>query len=103
MGFAAAEIRLQLDHRVAALAVQTLDRTSQQALEAFRQIRAAEELDRLAVFVRALADMHLPEVSRELRLLVAPARNVWMRAHHLPPGLERAGCLWLDGAARALA
>ena len=44
----------------------------------------------VAVFIRTLAQMHLPEVRRELRLPVAPARNVPVRRGHLPPGCERA-------------
>ena len=33
--------------------------------------------------------MDLPEIGRELCLLIAPARHVGVRRHHLAPGLER--------------
>ena len=88
---AAAEVGLELHHRVAALAGEALHRADQQPLQALGQIGAAEELDRVLVLVRPLAEVHLPEVGGELGLLVAAAGHVLVRRHHLAPGLEVAG------------
>ena len=88
---AAAEVGLELHDRVAALPGEALHRADEQALEALGEVGAAEELDWVAVLVRALAEVHLPEIGGELRLLVAAARHVRVRRHDLAPGLEGAG------------
>ena len=100
---AAAEVGLELHHRVAALAGEALHRADQHPLQALGEIGAAEELDRVPVLVRALAQMHLPEVGGELGLLVAAAGHILVRRHHLAPGLEVARRRALDGGAGALA
>ena len=46
--------------------------------------------------VRTFAQMHLPEIRCELRLLIAAACHVGMRRHHLAPRSERAGTRRLD-------
>ena len=102
VGLAAAEVGLELHHRVAAVAGEPAHRADQQALQALGEIGAAEELDRLPVLVRPLAQVHLPEVRRELGLLVAATRHVPVRADHLPPGLEVGRGLALDGGPGAL-
>ncbi len=88
VGLAAAEVGLQLHHRIAALAGESLDRTHQQSLQALGKIGAAEELDRIAVLVTPFTEMHLPQIGGELGLLVAPAGHIGMRSHDLAPGLE---------------
>jgi hypothetical protein len=88
---AAAEVGLQLHHRVAAAGGQALHRADQHPLQAFGQVGAAEELHRVPVFVAALAQMHLPQIGGELGLLVATAGHVDMRHDHFAPGLEVAG------------
>ena len=103
VGLAAAEVGLELHHRVAALARDALHAAHEQALQALGEVGAAEELLRLLVLVRAFAQMHLPEVGGELRLLVAPARHVGVRRDDLAPGLERAGRRRLDQRAAGLA
>ena len=103
VGLAAAEVGLELHHRVAALAREALHAAHEQALQALGEVGAAEELLRLLVLVRALAQVHLPEVGRELRLLVAAARHVGVRRDDLAPGLERAGRGRLDQRAAGLA
>ena len=60
------------------------------------QVGAPEKLLRLLVLVRPFAEMHLPEVGGELRLLVTTTRHVGVRRDDLAPGLERAGCRRLD-------
>ena len=97
---AAAEVGLELHHRVAALAARCAARADEQALQALGEVGAAEELGRLLVLVRALAQMHLPEVGGELGLLVAAARHVRVRRHDLAPGLEVAGRRALDQRCR---
>ena len=57
---AAAEIRLELHHRVAAFAGEALHATHEEALQALGEIRAAEELGGLPILVRAFAEVHLP-------------------------------------------
>jgi len=103
VGLAAAEVGLELHHRVAALAREALHAAHEQALQTLGEIGAAEELLRLLGLVRALAQVDLPEVRRELGLLVAPTRHVGVRRHDLAPGLERAGRGGLDQRAAGLA
>ena len=88
---------------IAALAGEAPHRAHQHPLQALGEIRAAEKLDRLPVFVRPLAQMHLPEIGGELGLLVATAGHVLVRRHYLAPGLEVRRRRALDGRARALA
>jgi len=71
---AAAEVGLQLHHRVAVVARDAPQRTGEQPAQALGQVGAAEELLGLAVLVCALAQMHLSQVGRELGRLVVPAR-----------------------------
>jgi len=85
---AAAEFGLELHDRVAAPAGQAPHRADQHSLEALGEIGAAEELDRVLVLVRPLADVHLPEVGGELGLLIEAAGHILVRRHHLAPGLE---------------
>ena len=91
MRLAAAEVGLELHNRIAAAPGQALDATAKQALQALGEKRAAKELDGIAVLFAALAEMHLPEVGGELRLLVAPAGHVGMRRDDLAPRTEDFG------------
>ena len=93
---AAPEVGLQLHHRVAAFAGEALDAARQQPLQAFGEERAPEELPGVAVLLRALAQVNLPQVRGELRLLVAAAGHVGVRGHHLAPGLESPVAYRLD-------
>ena len=77
-------------------------RAGEHPLEALGQIGAPEELDRVAVLVGPLAEVRLPEVGRELGLLVAAAGHVLVRRHHLAPRLQSPGCA-LDGETGLLA
>ena len=103
MGLATAEVGLQLHHRVATAHSQTTHRADQHVLQAFRQIGPAEELHWIAVFGRALAQMHLPQIGGELGLLIAAAGHVIVRHHHFAPGFQAAGNTAFDGRASALA
>jgi hypothetical protein len=100
---AAAEVRLELHDRVAALAGQTPNRSGEHGLQALRQVGAAEELDRILVFRGALAEMHLPEIGRKLGLLIETAGDIPVRRHDLAPGLQQAGRRALDRDAGRLA
>ena len=71
VGLAAAEVGLELDDGVAALATEPLDGADEHAFQALGEVGAAEELDGVAVLVGALAEMDLPEVGGEFGLLVA--------------------------------
>ena len=126
VGLAAAEVGLQLHHRIAGRAGQPPHRAGEHALQALGQEAAPEELDRVVVLVGALsaarprsrrppdahrlarrggpsgaearpppgvevAQVHLPQVRRELRLLVAAAGHVLVRRHHLAPRFQGRG------------
>ena len=101
VGLAAAKVGLELHHRVAALSAEPAHPVHQHLLEALGQVGALEESHRVAVLVRALALVHLPQVGGELGLLKAPAGHVGMGGDDLAPGLESAVDLALDGRARA--
>src|SRR5260221_14480964 len=85
MRFAAAEISLELHHRVAALTRDPLHHAYEQSLEALSEGSSAKELDWLFVFVGPLAHMNLPEVRGKLGLLVTAAGHIFVRRHHFPP------------------
>ena len=57
---AAAEVGLQLHHRVASRTCQTPRGSFQQTSQAFGEIRAAEELLWISILVRTLSKMNLP-------------------------------------------
>ena len=78
-------------------------RAHQHPLQALGEIGAAEELDRVLVFVGPFAEVHLPEIGGELGLLVAAAGHVLVRRHHFAPGLEVTRRRALDRRAGALA
>ena len=63
---AAAEVGLELHDRVATLPGDALHASDEQALQALGEKRTAEELRGLLVLIAAFAQMHLPEVGREL-------------------------------------
>lgn len=86
MGLAAAEVRLQFDHWVAAAAGKSLGGTDQESAQTLGQIGAAEELTRVAVLGRRAARMNLGEIGRELGLLKLASGNIRMRLYHFAPG-----------------
>src|SRR4051812_9047132 len=90
VGLAAAEISLKLHHRIAAFPRDALHSANEQSPETLSEECPAKELRGLAIFVRTLAEVHLPQIRCELRLLVPPARDVRVRCYHLTPRLERA-------------
>ena len=99
---AAAEIRLELHHRIARIFPEPLERAREQTLETLREESAAKKLHRVAVFVAALAEIDLPQVSGKLSLLVAALRHVAVRRHHLAPRFECAlGLTFERSACRA--
>src|SRR5262245_21992324 len=60
----------------------------QQAPKAVGQICTSKELDGLAVFLGAFPEMNLPEISRELSLLVAATRYVFVGRDDFAPRLQ---------------
>ena len=56
------------------------------------EVRATEELNRIAILVAALTEMDLPEVGRELCLLEAAATDILVRCDDLAPRLQRLCC-----------
>ena len=87
--FAAAEVGLELHHRIAVALRDALYGLRKQARQAFGKEGAAEEFLRVAVLVRAFAKMGLPQVGGEFRLLVSPARHILVRRYDFSPWLER--------------
>jgi hypothetical protein len=96
VGLAAAEVGLQLDHRVAALPPPPAHRVEQQLPQPVGEEGPAEELGRVAVLRRCLVPPDLMEVRGELRLLVATRRDVRVRRDQLPPRPQATGRLPLD-------
>ena len=88
---AAAEVGLQLDDGLAALAIQAQQSICQQASQTLGQVGAAEELGRVAVFGGTLAEMDLPEVGGEFGLLVVAAGDVGVGVDYVAPGGQAAG------------
>ena len=88
---AAAEVGLQVDDRIAAVAVEAFDRLGQQLAQALSDEGAAEELGRVLILARGSALVHLVQVGGELGLLVAAAGDVAVRPHHVAPRLEAFG------------
>ena len=85
MGLAAAEVGLELHHRIPARARQALYAPHQQVLEALREVGAPVELLRVSILIASLAQMHLPQVRCELRLLIVPAGHIRVRGSDLAP------------------
>ncbi len=88
MGLAAAEIRLQFDHRIAAFAAQAQERLGEQPLQALRDERAAEEFGGVLVFVGPFALVNLPEIGGELGLLISAGCDIRVRRDNFAPRLQ---------------
>ena len=85
VGFAATEIGLKFNDWIAAAAGQPLGCTDQQCAEAFRQIRAAKKLPRIAIFRRGAARMDFGKVGSEFRLLELARGDVLVRLDDFAP------------------
>ena len=88
VGLATAEVRLEVNNGIASFACEAADGPNQQSLQAFRQIRAPEELDGFSILICPFTQMHLPEIGGELGLLVAPTRDVPVGGDDFPPWLQ---------------
>ena len=93
MGLAAAEVRLQVDHRRGVLvAGQTPHRAADQVTQTFGEVGAREELDRLGVVLAGvLGRGDLVEVGGELGGLEVAGRDVIVRRQDLAPRAQPAG------------
>ena len=87
MRLAAAEVRLQVDHRRGVLiARQTPHRAVDEVAQALGEVRAREELDRLGVVLaRVVGRSDLVEVGGELGGLEVAGRDVVVGRKDLPP------------------
>ncbi len=94
MRLAAAEIGLQLDHRVAAGARQAQHRVPEQAAQALGQIGAAEKLFCVGIFGASLTAVDVGQIGHIVGLNEAPGGDIRVRhddlAPRLQPGLRRA-------------
>jgi len=88
MGFAAAKIGLELNHRIAALSGKPPDGINQHSFEALRQICAAEEFGRVAILIRTFIHVHLPEIRRKLSLRITAARHILVWRDYFPPWFQ---------------
>src|SRR5260370_21644032 len=88
MRLTTAKVGLELHYRIAALASKAFHRADQHALQTLSEIGAAQALDRIFVFVRAHSAMDLPQIGRELGLLIATAPHVLPSRHNLAPRPE---------------
>ena len=79
VGFAAPEVGLKFDHRIAARAGESLGRAYQKRAEAVGEVGAVEELPRVAVFRRRASGVDLAEIGCELRLQEIAGRDVMVR------------------------
>jgi len=79
---------LKLHDRIATGTRQALHGAGQQPPQAVGEEGAAEELHRVAVLLRPLVPVDLPQIGGELGLLVLATGDVLMRGHHLPPRLQ---------------
>ena len=91
VSFAAAEVCLELYDRVASRSGDALNASDKQPLEALGEKCPAKELLWVSILVRSFAQVDLPEVRGELRLLISPARHVGVWGDDFAPGLQRAG------------
>ena len=92
MGLAAAEVGLQPDHRIAALAGETRDRRRQYAPETLGRVGDAEEGGRVDVFFATLAPVHEREVRGELGIGKPRFEHVRVGLAHLAPGAQLRPC-----------
>ncbi len=101
VGLAAAEVGLELYHRVAALPDNSPVGAHQQFFQTLGEVGPPEELGGVAVLVTSLPQVDLPEIGRELRLLVPTAGDVLVGIDHFSPRLEATGDLTFDRRAGA--
>ena len=85
MGLAAAEIGLQADHRIAALAGQAPDGRGEYAPQALGRIGNAEERRRIDILLAAFAQVDQREIGRELGIGEACLEHVRVRFADLAP------------------
>ena len=60
----------------------------QKLLQAFSNVCATKKLYRIAVFIRSLSEIHLPEIRCELCLDEVPGSYIGMWSYHISPWFE---------------
>jgi hypothetical protein len=85
---ASTEGRLQLDNRLATLAVEALGYLREQTPHAFGDEGSLVECLRVAVFLRCLARAHRRKVGSKFRLLECAAEHIRMRDDDFSPGFQ---------------
>ena len=88
VGFAPAEIGLQVHHRLPALATQAAQSVQQQAAQAGGQEGAGVELAAVGIFRAGAAAMNVAEVGGEFRHAEGAALNILVRRRHVAPGFQ---------------
>jgi hypothetical protein len=93
------EVRLEIDDGHAAAMHNALRGLSQQLVQAKGQIRPSKELNRLCIFGKPPAKVHLMKVRRKLGKSKLSLRNVVVRLDHFAPRQEPRGgfreeCVW---------
>ena len=87
----AAEVGLELHHRIPTGTGQALHGMDEKLAQPFRDVGAAEELYGVAVFAGTFAPVYLGQVGRELCQLVAAGAYIGVRVDDLPPGFQPGG------------
>ena len=85
VGLTTTEVRLQLNHRVPPLPVDTTHAATKKLLQPLGDEGTAEEICGVLVLRYCLPQVHLPKISRKLRLLVVSTGYVWMRGDDFAP------------------
>ena len=96
VGLAAAKGRLQLDHRLAALAVEPLHHLDQQQAQPLRDEGALVEGGGILVLARGLAGLDGGDVGGKLRLLKGAFQDILMGCGYFAPGFHRFTAPWVQ-------
>lgn len=93
---AAAESGLELNDRVAALAVETAGNGCEQQAHSLGNERALEKCRRVLIFPRGLAGVNRGDVRGELGLLKRAFKHVRVRHSNFSPGFHGISFRWVD-------
>ena len=88
MGLSPAEVGLELHHGIAPSTPQPLHRSCEKVFQALGEKSPPEKFNRLTILIRAFTQMHLPEISGKLRLLISPTGYILVRGDYFAPGFE---------------
>ena len=85
MRLAATEIGLEFNDRIAALTGEPEHCSGKQVAQTMGQVGAPEKFDGVAVFIRTFAHVNLPQVRRELGLLIFARSDIFVGRDNFAP------------------